>query len=142
MRSFRLFAIFALSALVLASCGKSTRVSGVLEGADGRQVVVKLLDVNVFTVLDTLKTNASGEFSCKVDVQEGQPEFIYLFYGDTKVASLLLSKGDRVSVKADTLGNYTVEGSEESVRLQEVEQRFASFTSELTGLLEEYDYRS
>lgn len=139
MKSFKSLAVFAAAALVLVSCGKSTRISGVLEGAADRQVVVKLLDVNTFTVLDTLKTSASGEFSCKVDVQEGQPEFIYLFYGDTKVASLLLERGDRVSVKVDTLGNYSIEGSEESVRLQEVEQRFAAFASAMTGLAEEYD---
>ncbi len=138
MRNFRLIAALAVLALA-ASCSRPARVSGVLEDAPGRQVVVKLLDVNVFTVLDTVRTDASGRFRCKVDVAEGRPEFVYLFYGDTKIASLLLEKGDRVSVKADTLGRYSVEGSEESLRLQEVEEKFAVFASQMQELSDEYD---
>lgn len=117
-----------LVALAAVSCGTpSAKIDGTLTGAAQKPVIIKVLDVNSYTVLDTVKTDASGRFSYKVPVQEGQPEFVYLFYGDTKISSLLLKTGDAVKVVADTLGKGTVEGSEESAKLQEVESKFADF---------------
>ena len=87
-------------------------------------MVVKLLDLNNYTVLDTLKTDASGNYNCKVKLEKGQPEFVYLYHGDTKIASLLLEAGETVTVKSDLKGNYTVQGSEESEKLQQVEKDF------------------
>ena len=101
-------------------------MEGVLEGAASSDVVVKLLNVNRYEILDTVKTDASGHFAYKVEVEKGQPEFVYLFHGTAKVASLLLEAGDKVSVQADTLGNFSVKGSEESVRLAQVEKDHAA----------------
>lgn len=127
MKSYRIV-VMGMCALLIASCGKQTaRIQGTLTGAPQKSVIVKLLDVNTVSVLDTVNTDAAGHFSYKVPVQEGQPEFVYLYYGDTKITSLLLQKGDVVKVVADTLGNGTVEGSEESSRLQENETRFLDF---------------
>lgn len=123
-----------LCALMAASCGKpSAKINGTLEGAPQKNVVVKMLDVNTYTVLDTVKTDANGKYSYKVALQEGQPEFVYVFYGDTKVSSLLLQEGDVVTIVTDTLGKGTVEGSEESARLQENEAMFAGFINTLNS---------
>ena len=97
-------------------------------------MVMKLLNVNQYEVLDTLKTDASGRFSYKVNIEEGQPEFVYVYYNDKRVASLLLEAGDKVIVSADTLGNYTVEGSEESARLALVEQEYSAAQKRLQTL--------
>ncbi len=135
MRNCKIF-VLGLLVLAAASCGKNTSIKGTLTDAPGRQVVVKYLDVNVPKVLDTFKTDASGAFKYGLDIKEGQPEFVYLYYGDTKVASLLLQKGDKVKVTADTLGRYSVEGSEESVKLQQVEQDFSAFLTDLTATID------
>lgn len=130
MKNYRIVAA-ALFALLAVSCGTpSARIDGNLTGASEKEVIVKLLDASTYNVLDTVKTDASGHFSYKVPVKEGQPEFVYLFYGDTKISSLLLKEGDAVKVTADTLGYGSVEGSEESTKLQEVERNFAKFLSE------------
>ncbi|MDO5442773.1 MAG: redoxin domain-containing protein [Bacteroidia bacterium] len=127
MKSYRIV-LMGLCALIVASCGKpAAKINGTLEGAAQKQVVVKMLDVNTYTVLDTVKTDDNGKYSYKVALQGGQPEFVYVFYGDTKISSLLLQDGDVVTVVSDTLGQCTVEGSEESVKLQENEAKFASF---------------
>ena len=124
-------AFLGLCALLAASCGKpSARIEGTLTDAPDKQVVIKMLDINNYRVLDSVKTDASGRYSYKVPVQEGQPEFVYLFYGDTKISSLLLEKGDEVKVVTDTLGRGSVVGSVESERLQEVERKFAAFLQE------------
>ena len=121
-----------LCALLAAACGKpSARIDGTLTDAPDKQVIVKLLDVNNYKVLDTVKTDAAGHYKYKVPVQPGQPEFVYLYYGDTKISSLLLQEGDEVKVVTDTLGFGSVVGSIESERLQEVENKFAAFLREV-----------
>jgi len=130
MKSSKLIA-FCLTALAVVSCGKPAKIKGTLTGAPGSQIVVKLLDVNTYKVLDTINVDKSCNFSYKVDVAEGQPEFVYLFREGTKIASLILLPGDKVGIEADTLGNYTVTGSEESVKLQEVEKKYSAFLAEV-----------
>ena len=128
--------IFASAALVLAaaSCSHVARIEGNVEQAASSEVIVKLLNVNRFEVLDTVAVDASGRFSYDVEVAEGQPEFVYLFHGNRQIASLLLSEGEKVSVKADTLGNWSVTGSEESVKLAQVEKDFAAVSARIDAL--------
>ena len=124
-----------VAAAVLAaasSCSDNVRISGTLEGAPDSKVVIKQLSGSSFNVLDTVKTDASGAYTYKMSLEEGQPEFVYVFNGDTKVASLLLQKGDKVKVVSDLNGGYTVEGSEESAKLKQVEDDFSSFMKDFS----------
>lgn len=124
-----------IAALVMAaSCSTKAVIDGTVASAPSGEVIVKLLDINRYEVLDTVATDAAGKFSYKVDIKAGNPEFIYLFYKDTKIASLLLEAGDDVSVTADTLGNYTVAGSEESLKLAQVEKDYAASLLKLNDL--------
>ena len=133
MSRFSRLSIFAIASILAVACGRSAKIDATIEGA--ADVVVKLLDVNEFKVLDTVKVDGAGKFTYKVKVQEGQPEFVYLFHGETKVASLLVHHGDRITVQADTLGNYTVEGSEEALKLAEVERDYASALARMTSIV-------
>lgn len=134
MSRFSKFLYVAAAAAIAAACTPAARIDGVIESAPSSDVVVKLLEVNRYEILDTVKTDASGHFSCKVNVEEGQPEFIYLFHNDRRIASLLLETGDKVSISADTLGNYTVEGSEESARLAQVEKEYSAAQARLQAI--------
>lgn len=125
-------------AAVSVSCGNNAKVNGVVSQSPSSEVVVKVLDVNKMTVADTVATDADGKFSFKLPVQKGNPEFVYIFKGDRKIASLLLDGGDKVKVIADTLGHYTVEGSEETDKLIAVEKEFASVKERIEGLASEY----
>lgn len=129
----------ALAAAALVSCGKTT-VEGTVAGAPDAQIVVKQYDVTSYTVLDTLKTDKDGAFKFTVDVKEAQPEFVYLYYKDTKIASLLLEKGDKAVVEADTLGRYQVSGSAESEKLHGVETDFAAFVSSLVDETDQHRF--
>lgn len=140
MRSCSLGRLFArglvplMAAAAAVSCGRSASVDGMLADAPGSDVVVKVLDVNRYQVLDTLKVNRNGHYSFKVDILKGQPEFVYVFYGDRKISSLLLDRGDKVKVTSDTLGNFSVTGSDESVKLADVEKKYSEFTSSFDSL--------
>lgn len=134
MSRFSKFLYVAAAAAIAAACTPAARIDGVIGSAPSSDVVVKLLEVNRYEVLDTVKTDASGHFSYKVNVEEGQPEFIYLFHNDRRIASLLLETGDKVNISADTLGNYTVEGSEESARLAQVEKEYSAAQARLQAI--------
>jgi peroxiredoxin len=134
MSRFSKIVLAAAAVLGLAACSHTAKVKGVVSDAPSSEIVVKLLNVNPYQVVDTVKTDASGKFVCKVDVAKGQPEFVYLFYGDRKVASLLLEAGDKVTVHTDTLGVCNVEGSEESLKLAAVEADFAAAKSALISI--------
>ena len=118
--------MFAALVFMAASCARTAKIEGVVADAPSSKVVVKLLDVNRYQVLDTVATDKDGRFSYKVELEKGQPEFVYVFRNDVKLASLLLSAGDKVTVKADTLGKWSVEGSEECSKLAQVEADFAT----------------
>lgn len=135
MKSFSRIIAAAFVAFAVISCGKNTSIEGELRDGANSKVIVKLLDVNRFQVLDTVATDASGAFRYSLDLEAGKPEFIYLFYGDRQVASLLLQKGDKVSVCTDTLGAYSTKGSEESLKLQKVENEYNSFQRDIARIL-------
>lgn len=126
--------VLSAAALMTVACGRTAKIDAVIADAASSDVIVKLLDINRFEVLDTVSLDEAGKFSYKVDVQKGQPEFVYLFKGDRKIASMILSCGEKVTVVADTLGKYTVEGSDESVKLAQVEQDYAATLAKLTSL--------
>ena len=134
MSRFSKIISFVAAMVALVSCGSNARIDGTLTDAASSEVIVKLLESNRYQVLDTVKTDAAGHYSYKVDVAQGQPEFVYLFYKDKKIASLLLEAGDKVSVVSDTLGHSTFEGSEESVKLAEVEKAYAEALGEFEDI--------
>jgi peroxiredoxin len=142
MSRFSKLIAFAAAMLALVSCGSNARIDGTVADAASSEVIVKMLNSNRYEVLDTVKTDASGRFSYKLDIAEGQPEFVYVFYKDRKIASLLLEAGDKVSVASDTLGRYSVEGSEESVKLAEVEKAYAAALMEFEALARKMDAAS
>lgn len=134
MSRFSRVIFFVVTLVCLAACSRYAKIEGVIKDAAEAEVVVKMLNVNQYQVLDTLKTNSRGEFSCKVKLTPGQPEFVYVFQNEKKIASLLLACGDKVVVVADTLGRATVSGSEESLQLEMIESHFAETKAEIKAL--------
>jgi hypothetical protein len=125
---------FVAAAMLAAACTPSARIDMTLASAPSSEVVLKALNVNRYEVLDTVSTDASGKLSYKLAVNAGDPEFVYVFHNDRRVASLLLEAGDKVYVEADTLGNYTVEGSVESSKLATVEKEYSAAQNKLNAL--------
>ena len=131
MSRFSKLVAIVMALPLIASCAQKARIDVEIADATSSDVVVKLLDVNAFQVLDTVALDQAGKFSYKVDIKKGNPEFIYLFHNDVKIASLILEAGDKVQIHADTLGNYAVSGSVESEKLAQVERDYASALSRM-----------
>jgi len=133
MKSYRILALCAVLALAV-SCGKDARVSGVVNDYQNDTLVVKMLSGKQFVVLDTVTTSQDGKFSCKLPIEKGQPEFVYIFNKDGRqLAAVIAKQGDKIAVEADAAGNYTVTGSEESAKLQEVEKQYSDFMAAINN---------
>lgn len=129
-------AVLAAAVMVcLITRPQTAHIKGTVDGAAEKQLVVKQLEINRYTVLDTVRTGKDGSFKYKAHVRKGEPEFIYLFYNDTRVAALLLEKGEKAVVKADTLGNYSVSGSEGSEKLAEIDREYVNFTNSMDAVM-------
>lgn len=130
MKNFRLFLFGAACVAMLSSCN-AARVDGRFAAApaDGT-VIAKTLENGDLRVLDTIKIASDGTFRYSIKLPKGQPEFVYLYCGDNKVASLLLSSSDRVSLQCDTIGaSWSVSGSDDCVKLLENEKELAALVA-------------
>jgi len=137
MKSSRILAAAALAASValLASCAGKARINGTITDAPESEVIVSLLNVNTLETLDTVKTDAKGRYTVKVDVKKGCPEFVYVFRNGVRVAPVLLEAGAKVTVESDTLGNFKVDGSREAELYAEVEHDYAAFLANIDSLV-------
>lgn len=127
MKIAKYIAALCIAAISWSCSSDKAIVNGIVEGTSKGEVVVKLMNINKMDVLDTLRLDSDGRYSCSVPVKEGDPEFVYVYYGQTKVASLILQKGETAVVVSDTLGGYSVTGSPESELLSEAEGSQAEF---------------
>ena len=124
MKNFSIL-VTAVAFAAVVSCTGGASVSGVLEGVSGGTVVLKELSTGK---ADTVKVSPSGAYRARIALDS--PEFVYVSRDGRPIASLLLMKGDRVKVSSDSLGrNLSIEGSEESLRLADVEKEYAAFNA-------------
>lgn len=133
-RASKLISLAAIAFAVM-SCGGSeqpvqmAKVDGVIEGAPASEVVIGKLDVNQLVVLDTLTTDQDGKFQYELEVKKGNPEFVYVYFDGIKVASLLLEADDEVAVNVPVEGATSIEGSEESAKLMQLELEHAAMSA-------------
>lgn len=139
MKNFNII-MAALAAAFFVACAPKASVKGTVNGAsEGDELVVKCLEGSRYKVVDSIKTDSKGRYSFKVEVSKGEPQFVYVYKGELKLSSLLLQAGDHVSVESDSLGNWTVKGSEECSKLLSVERDYSAFLAEMTGIIETSD---
>ena len=136
-RIFRNQVLLLLTAAAMAACTGSAGITAEIKDAGESEIVLRQQNINKFDILDTVRTDAAGRFRYKVKLEKGNPDFIYIYRNDRKLASLLLQSGDKVHFVADTAGNYSVEGSAESEKLRLVEKDYADFSAKMDSLANE-----
>lgn len=122
MKKFILLTII-VAAAACSPVKKSAITVKAPDAADSTQVIVYKLAINRLSVLDTVYVKG-GQASCRVETDPASPDFFYLEMEGRRIASLLLSSGEKVTVDAAA---GTVSGSPESELLTGVEQEFAEF---------------
>lgn len=128
--------LLAGTLLFLVACSKTptARISATIEGASDTTVVLQKLNFNRLQPVDTIKTDAAGHFEYKVKLTGAAPYFYYLYFGENQIASLVLLDGDNVKLNASTIGGYKVEGSQESLKLQELNTMYGKAFNTLDAL--------
>lgn len=126
MKKFLFIPIVLLA--LLSSCTSSLSIDiNMYGGKDSTAIVVSKLAVNKLKAVDTLYLK-KGHADISLKVNENSPEFIYLESENGKRVSVLLSKGENVSVELDSNGELlNIQGSPESLLLQEVEAAQQTF---------------
>ncbi len=126
MKKFLFIPIVLLA--LLSSCTSSSSIDiNMYGGKDSTTIVVSKLAVNKLKAVDTLYLK-KGHADISLKVNENSPEFIYLESENGKRVSVLLSKGENVSVELDSNGELlNIQGSPESLLLQEVEAAQQTF---------------
>lgn len=119
-------------AFALLSCSRGADVAFRADDLPSSRIAVKVLQSGALKTIDTLKTDGTGKASIRLKVEEGQPQFVYFYRGETKLASILAFRDDRIRVFADSLGAYRTEGSPESDKLREVETAYGRFLLEMS----------
>ena len=118
--------VVSVASVMLFSCNKADRVSlqGTVSGIPpDSALVLKRLDINSESVVDTLTYDDRGNFSYRY--QTSQPGYYFLYAGGVKVASLVLMPGDRVKVKASaTDRTCNIDGSGESLLYKQADSVF------------------
>ncbi len=120
----------AAVSLAVASCAQESNhhnvsFNGKFEVAPS-EVVVGRLNLDQEVVSDTLAVASDGTFSYSYDVQEGDPDFVYIFSEGKTLASLILESGNALSLDIDADNKVTIHGSRESARLDSLEKEHAS----------------
>ncbi len=137
MRLRSLFGLLALSsAAMVSSCSRegNARISINAEGVeDSTMVVVSHLSLNQITSVDTLYIK-DGKAMTRMSVLEGSPQFVYLNVAHSKSLPLIVLDGDRINVTMSENGGFTVDGSEESLRMIGLEEAMNAFNAEFARL--------
>lgn len=110
----------------MASCGeKGAVVKGSLENAEGETIVLERLSSTDVFPKDSAEVGANGDFKL-ADAEITDPGFYRLRIGQNNFVILLLSDGDKAEVSGNALDfykSYEVSGSEESLKLRNLDKR-------------------
>jgi peroxiredoxin len=139
MRKIFILAIITIYTLSCSQNSQYAKIEGKIEGLSDGELVLRKLEINTQRTIDTIKTK-EGKFSYRVKKSSSSPEFYYIYHKERKLSSLILLPGDKVTISADTLGfNQSVEGSQESTLLIELEKRLSQAQRRFDSLKYEMD---
>lgn len=128
----------ALAALALSACDSEPKfkVEGEVSGAEGKMLYLEAAALEGIVPLDSVKLKGNGSFSFKQTCPE-TPEF-YRLRVDDKVVNFAVDSTETIGVKAsyaDFATAYTVEGSENSVKIKELTLKQAQLQANVNELI-------
>lgn len=113
--------------LALASCTKREKmviIRGSLENGDGKKLLLQVYEGTHTLNADSLVLKAGGNFRFRYHTRE--PQFFFLLTENDEQVTLLAEPGEKIIVRGPYRGmgeNYSLEGSEASMLVKELEDR-------------------
>lgn len=119
----RKISLMVLAGLTFAACDNTPKfnIQGNISDAEGKTLYLEASALEGITVLDSVTLKGNGSFSFK-SARPESPDF-YRLRLDDKVINLSIDSTETVTVKApytDFSTAYTVEGSENNVKIKEL----------------------
>lgn len=133
--------LLLLAAFFAASCSSDrVRIAGRMVGGESRTVYLEEVTPLAQTVVDSARLDEVGNYRLELREAGATPSLYNLIYDGDKIP-LFLCGGDRLTVSAAgrPVGNYTVEGSEESEALRLFYQPFVAGMARLDALAMRFD---
>lgn len=134
--------LLALSFLAVACQPETGRftVEGQIAQADGKTMYLDHMGLDKVSVIDSVKLDEDGIFSFTASKSDDCFDF-YRLRIDAQTINLVIDSTETVTVKASLpvmQVAYTVDGSEDNIRLKEVVMSQMSFLSELKSVSQQY----
>ena len=132
-----LLLLWVMSILLFFSCHRHRQVilSGTLHGAGRKMVYVELLNINVSTPLDSVRTDRRGSFRMRIPLEE--PSFLLLKRSKNNFITLLARPGEKIHITADSLflqAGYRVTGSQGSSLVKQLDDRLRVTVRQIDSL--------
>lgn len=129
-------AVILTAVLLLAGCSSNdVKVSGRFVGYDNRPVYLERVMPSSQSVIDSAMSDGQGYFRFNVKLPQATP-IVYNIWCGADAVPLMLEPGDKVKLYAvGSIPNYTVEGSESSIRMRELKNILSGGASRLDSIL-------
>jgi thiol-disulfide isomerase/thioredoxin len=123
--------------LFLSACkDKSTfRVNGTINGEKKKYVYVHRVEVDTPVLIDSSKVSKSGRFSFRIKASEA--DFYQLGYSSDDFITLLAEPGEKIKLTfkgKNLFENYTVTGSEGSIKVHTIDSKLNDTKRQLDSL--------
>lgn len=132
------YAVLLLLFLTGMACNRSNvRIQGTVEEGEGKLITLERLDVNRTTVVDSTTIAKDGSFAMTTNLEE--TELFVLRYGDGGLINLMISPGEKISLRTGSQSfatEYSLKGSEESENIRLLVQQLNTTRSRLDSLQE------
>ena len=123
--------------LLFVSCGKNNQftIEGNVKNASGNVLYLEHVDASKVSLIDSVKLKADGDFRFRRE-RSVFPEFYRLKFGK-QLIDLAIDSTETVIIKADSAAfakGYTVEGSENNLKIKELSLLRANMADTLSEL--------
>lgn len=130
----------AVFALILCGCQSSkVRISGKFLGVDSETVYLEQMSVVSQNIIDSVRLAPDGSYRFTINNAPHSPAMYNILYNGERIP-LLISGGENITVSSlgNVLMNYTVNGSEESELLRELNRDYIEGVQKLNGIMSDY----
>ncbi|MFW6364686.1 MAG: DUF4369 domain-containing protein [Bacteroidota bacterium] len=139
--NYRLIIIVLL--VTFMSCGRQNRfkIEGKFDEHDTTMVYLKETNVSQPAVVDSARTNRSGEFKFKGTLE--YPKFYQVAVEDNNFINVLVAPGEKVQLNApeDRLTEYSIQGSQGSEKVKTLDDRLRRTKRKLDSLEKMYQQK-
>lgn len=123
--------LFVLAALAAVSCTPKAELDFCLN--DGADTALAIIGVSGHSthLLDSLHTDSQGRASFSLPLAKDEIELVYVLKDGYRIGAAFLEPGAKLSIVADTLGNFSAKGNAATEQLCQIESDFRNFIREM-----------